>query len=98
MDNYSDILTLGGAGRQSVETRSTFVFFKIILGKKFKLAMWKVVIERTRARCIFLRTDKEISENRNIFYSLVRYSERREILGWVIKGEMMAKHREQTHF
>ena len=33
--------------------------------------MWEVVIEPTRARCIFLQTDKEISEKRTFFILLV---------------------------
>ena len=60
--------------------------------------MWKgggIKIERTRARYSFLRTDKEISEKRK---KRPLTQKRREILGWAIKGLMMAKHRGTNTF
>ena len=58
--------------------------------------MWKVCgikIERTRAPNFFLQTDKEISEKQNLFTLRAVTWKRREILGWVIKGQVMAMHK-----
>ena len=54
VDNFSDMLTLECAGRQTDQTRSTFRRPLKTLGfKQFKLAVWRVggiKIERIRAR------------------------------------------------
>ena len=43
-------------------------------------------------KTFFLRTEKEINEKKNFVYT-AHYSERREILGWAIKGQIMAMNR-----
>ena len=63
--------------------------------------MWRVSgikIEHTRARYFFLQSDKEINENWNFFTLWAVTRKRREILGWVIKGQMMTMHRGPNSF
>ena len=57
--------------------------------------MWKVggiKIEGTQARNFILQTDKESSEKRKYLAPPPDTWKQREILGWVIKGKMIAIH------
>ena len=71
MDNFSDRLTLEGAGGRTGDTRSTFgVPLKSLGYKRSNQLLWRLVASKlwvNELHTFFWGTDKEIREKRNFF-------------------------------
>ena len=78
MGNFSDMLTLEGAGRRRNDVRSTFRVLQKTLaynGSNY-VTMWKVI-----GITFILQTDKEISEKRKFFTLWRCYPETKRDIG-----------------